>query len=111
LGTLLLGFYLLPLFGTYTILLVLAFILLCLSLALAGYETVRKRRKHTLLHWFGLSAPLFVFLIWQLFALGGKHINENYEVLFEEETHYGWVRVVDQKDGDIRWLMSDASTI
>ncbi len=110
-GTLLLGFYLLPLFGTHNILFALAFVLLCLSLSLARYESSRTQQKYGLIPWFGFSACLFVFLVWQLLGSGSKHINKNYEVLFEEETHYGWVRVVDQKDKDIRWLMSDASTI
>src|SRR5690625_6561422 len=33
------------------------------------------------------------------------------EVVFEAESPYGWVRVVDQPAQDIRWLMSGGSTI
>ena len=110
-GTLLLGFYLLPLFGTHAILFVLAFILLCLSLTLVVYETKRLQYKYVLLPWLGFSAILTMGLLWQLLSGGSKQTDEHYTVLFEGETHYGWVRVVDQKDDQIRWLMSDASTI
>lgn len=110
-GTLLLGFYLLPIFGTHTILLVLAFVLLCLSLGLVFYEKSRLNQQHRWLAWLSLASILSAILLWQLFVVGRQNTEQNYQVLFEQETHYGWVRVVDQEDKDIRWLMSDASTI
>ena len=110
-GTLVLGFYLLPLFGTHAILLSVAFVLLCLSVALVFYEKKRLNQHYRPLPWAGVTALLLVAIFWQLSTAGRTKADQDYRVLFEEETHYGWVRVVDQGDDDIRWLMSDASTI
>lgn len=110
-GTLVLGFYLLPMFGTHIILLVVALVLLCLALGLVAYEKKRLMRQYRLLNWASVTTVLVVILLWQFLGGGNQNQDQNYQVLFEEETHYGWVRVVDQEDKDIRWLMSDASTI
>jgi len=110
-GTLMLGFYLLPLFGVKTILLALSLVLLCLALGLVYYEKARMKVLHPPLSWLGVSAVLIIFVAWQIVSNGRPSSDQNYQVLFEQETHYGWVRVVQQKDKDIRWLMSDASTI
>ncbi len=107
-GTLLLGFFLLPLFGTHAILLVLSLLLACLAFGLAIYTNIHRRFSVAT-----LAVVVFVggSAVWQLQngARGGAM--QGYEVLFEQETHYGWVRVVDQPKKNIRWLMSDASTI
>ena len=110
-GTLLLGFYLLPLFGTHAILYALSLLLLCLSLALVLYESKQMKFRYLLLPWLGYCAVLSLVILWQIFGSSGRQTAENYTVIYEGETHYGWVRVVDQHDMDIRWLMSDASTI
>ena len=110
-GTLMLGFYLLPLFGVHTILLVVAFVLLLLSLALVIYEKNRLQQQYRWLSWGSLAAVLIVVIFWQLLGNGHQNAGLDYQVRFEKETHYGWVRVVDQESKDIRWLMSDASTI
>ncbi|WP_188149605.1 fused MFS/spermidine synthase [Teredinibacter waterburyi] len=110
-GTLMLGFYLLPLYGTHTILLVLALVLLCLAVALSLYEKSFMTTKYPAMKWAGVSVVLIAVLAWQMFSGGRNTKDDNYQVLFEQETHYGWVRVVQQQDNDIRWLMSDASTI
>ncbi|SMF34191.1 Predicted spermidine synthase with an N-terminal membrane domain [Alteromonadaceae bacterium Bs31] len=109
LGTLMLGFFLLPMFGTYAILVVLAMVLLCLAVALAIFENRRLNIGYRLTLWIAPASIICLALLWQLLA--HKPANEGYQIVFEEETHYGWVRVVDQKEKDIRWLMSDASTI
>ena len=109
-GTLLLGFYLLPLFGTQAILQALALLLLGLSLFLAYYEQKRLNIKPRILSWSSaVTAFIGIFIINGLNS--GEQQNPKYKVLFEQETHYGWVRVIDQQDNGIRWLMSDASTI
>ncbi|MCD8483480.1 MAG: hypothetical protein LR015_12970 [Verrucomicrobia bacterium] len=33
------------------------------------------------------------------------------KIIFEQETSYGWVRVLDDHNSGIRWLMSSGSTI
>jgi spermidine synthase len=108
-GTLLLGFYLLPLFGTHVILLSIALILALLAVAIAQYENLRLQSNYSNGLWALGIVLLLLLLGWQLFAT--KAQAQNYQVQFEAETHYGWVRVVDQPERDVRWLMSDASTI
>ncbi|WP_185233023.1 fused MFS/spermidine synthase [Teredinibacter franksiae] len=108
-GTLLLGFFLLPIFGTYAILLSVAVVLLCLSLALAFYEKNRLDVPVRLVPWLGAASCLCIALLWQFNA--DSRTTEGYNVVFEQETHYGWVRVVDHQEKKTRWLMSDASTI
>ncbi|MBX2858169.1 MAG: fused MFS/spermidine synthase [Cellvibrionaceae bacterium] len=110
-GTLLLGFYLLPIFGTRAILQALSFLLLCLSVLLAFYEQKRFRVKPHILSWSSAVAVFILMFFLQGLTNSQRGGNPQYQVLFEEETHYGWVRVVDQTDKEIRWLMSDASTI
>ncbi len=109
LGTLLLGFFLLPLFGTFAILIAVSMALLLLSAALAFYEYRRLNIRHRLIPWASAVSVIGLFLVFQFFA--DKRDTEGYKLVFEQETHYGWVRVVDQEQKDIRWLMSDASTI
>lgn len=106
-GTLMLGFFLLPLFGTHAILWTLSLLLVALSLLLLGYE---QRRLSGLWPWL-LSAVAVVAGVSVQVAFAGVRQGDGYTVVFEQETHYGWVRVVDQADKELRWLMSDASTI
>jgi len=110
-GTLMLGFYLLPIFGVNSILLSLSVVLMALALALVAYEKSRMNVKHPVTHWAAYAAVLIAVVAIQATGVGRQDADKNLQVLFEQETHYGWVRVVDQKDKDIRWLMSDASTI
>ncbi len=109
LGTLILGFYLLPIFGTFAILWSLSIVLMLLALALVVYEKRRLQLSFSKPAWAIASLLLSVILAGQW--LTKKTPAENYSVIFEQETHYGWVRVVDQQEKGIRWLMSDASTI
>lgn len=110
LGTLVLGFYLLPLFGTHAILWALALVLLLLALLLVIYERHRMKLATRLWPWL-IAGLLVVIGVGAQAANASAKFYENYNVLFEQETHYGWVRVVDQPEKDLRWLMSDASTI
>lgn len=110
LGTLVLGFYLLPIFGTHAILFTLSIVLVALSWGIARYENSRLHTSHPVAMWSGVSLLVAALMVWQLVGRG-SNVPEGFQVLFERETHYGWVRVVDQPEKNIRWLMSDASTI
>ncbi|TVZ41733.1 spermine/spermidine synthase [Alteromonadaceae bacterium 2753L.S.0a.02] len=111
-GTLLLGFFLLPLFGTYAILISLAFVLIALALSLAIYEKNRLGVKYKWGGWIVSSAIVLGIIGLQLVNNHQKKaLEDGYKVVYEAETHYGWVRVIDQEDKELRWLMSDASTI
>jgi len=111
LGTLLLGFYLLPLFGSHAILWVLAMVLAVLASGVALYEKARLSQLTKPVAVPALSALVLALMLWQLIGDNREMTTKDYKVIFEQETHYGWVRVVDQPDKNIRWLMSDASTI
>lgn len=108
-GTLFLGFYLLPMFGTYAILYTICIVLVLLSVGLAQYEKSRIGARYSLELWAAATVLVMAFAIWQMTAK--RAVEEGYSVVYEEETHYGWVRVVDQPEKNLRWLMSDASTI
>ncbi|MCP9468664.1 MAG: fused MFS/spermidine synthase [Nitrospira sp.] len=106
-GTLLLGFYLLPLFGTKTILIAVSLLLAALSAVMSWQERAQA----------GALAPATMavfaaFGLWSSsgFAASGKSV-EGFTVLSEAESLYGWVRVVDDERYGIRLMLSDASVI
>jgi spermidine synthase len=109
-GTLLLGFFLLPIAGTRFIILILSIILTLLSWTLSVYENRKLHTGNSILTWAIVYIVCLGLLVSLYFYRGNKQY-ENYTVLSETETYYGWVRVVDQKENGIRWLMSDSSTI
>jgi len=111
LGTLLLGFYLLPLFGTQSIIISLSLLLLVMSFGLALFENVRLKARSSLPLWGATTAGLALVLLVGVGSYTGARDYPGSEVVFEEESHYGWVRVVDQPERGIRWLMSGGSTI
>lgn len=108
-GTLLLGFYLLPRFGTRTILFSLGILLTGVALTVARHD----RR---------LNAPfrsLWPFAIIAL-TIGSGSITgiatrpqstEGFTIQSEAESLYGWVRVVDDTRRGVRLMLSDASVI
>ncbi|MCP9448374.1 MAG: fused MFS/spermidine synthase [Nitrospira sp.] len=106
-GTLLLGFYLLPLFGTKIIIFSVSLLLAALSAVMSWQERARA----------GALAPstmalLAAFGLWSStgFAASGKSV-EGFTILSEAESLYGWVRVVDDDRYGIRLMLSDASVI
>ncbi len=109
-GTLLLGFFLLPIAGTRLIILILSIILAVLSLLLSLYEFRRRQRTKMPVVWILICLAILITMTCMYWLRGEKQYAD-YTVLSEEETHYGWVRVVDQTSTGIRWLMSDSSTI
>jgi spermidine synthase len=46
-----------------------------------------------------------------LHLLHGERSVKDYRVLSDVESHYGWVRVIDQPVERVRWLLSDSSVI
>lgn len=109
-GTLLLGFFLLPLVGTRAIILSLSLVLIGLSLFLAFYEQKRLLVNISTLHWVLVCGLVSLLLLALDFERGEKQ-PRSYRLLSQAETHYGWVRVVEKKNSNVRWLMSDSSTI
>ncbi|MEE9345204.1 MAG: fused MFS/spermidine synthase [Methylococcales bacterium] len=109
-GTLLLGFYLLPLAGIKLIILCISLVLLGLSLMLAIYELRRLQLVVKPILWM-MSSLAVAIVLTSVYLLHEKHIVKNYRVLSDVESHDGWIRVVDQPYERIRWLLSDSSTI
>lgn len=108
-GTLLLGFYLLPQFGTRTILFSLSLVLMGLSLALQWRDpkAVYKPSSTAAVLAVGL---LVVFLTARSHAKPARSV-QGFRVLHEAESIYGWVRVVDDEKRGFRLLLSDASVL
>lgn len=106
-GTLLLGFFLLPALGSRVILCGVSAALILLALVVAWYERRWGRA--------GLGPVAAAALatgagLW-LQADPKPVFSENYRLVHQAESHYGWVRVVDDRDRRVRWMLSDASVI
>ena len=109
LGTLVLGFFLLPMMGTRTILFGVSFGLLLLAAVLAFYERTKKRTS-------GIPVLLLISVVTVglLFFFGGDRLGEStpgYTTVYEAQSLYGRVRVVDDQENQLRLLLSDSSTI
>ena len=108
-GTLGLGFFLLPIMGTQTILYGISVGLLILAAVVAIYE--RKRMKLS-----GLPVPLLISAatVGLFFFLGSERFRETtpgFTTLYEAQSLYGRIRVVDDQERGVRLLLSDSSTI
>jgi spermidine synthase len=111
LGTLLLGFYLLPISGSKAVLYGLSGLLAGLAILLTVYE---RRTMQLSMVSITSAAVIFLSVASGAFAYeqGREQAgNEKFKVLFERESLYGWVRVVDQPAEKVRFMLSDASTI
>ena len=109
-GTLLLGFYLLPLAGVRLIMLCISLVLLTLALLLSMYELRRLQLAVKPLLWIASSLAVATVLS-GTYLLHEQRSVKGYRVLSDVESHYGWVRVIDQPYERVRWLLSDSSTI
>jgi len=109
-GTLLLGFYLLPLAGVRLIMLCISLVLLALALSLSIYELRRLQLAVKPFLWIASSLVVAIVLS-GTYLLHEKSSVKGYRVLSDVESHYGWVRVIDQPYERVRWLLSDSSTI
>lgn len=107
-GTLLLGFFLLPLVGSRSIIQSISILLLLLAILFAVYEFRRTPKKVSLMVTLLVSSLTTA----SLFAAYRSSTSiDDFHVQLETDSVQGWVRVVDQPDKNIRWLMSDGSTI
>lgn len=118
-GTLLLGFYLFPRIGSREIFVGVGLGLFVLATLVAFFE-----RKHIPLR-YSLIAVILLALPGVMLSPGGLspsntanlpanmvgHAAQPYQVRFERESLYGWVRVLDNSATNMRLLMADASTI
>jgi spermidine synthase len=108
-GTLLLGFYLLPQFGTRAIVFSLSLILIGLAVAVAWHEGRTSTGLRSI--WPLLTVSLCIGMGAATgFAAQAKSV-EGFTVRSEAESLYGWVRVVDDDRRGFRLLLSDASVI
>jgi spermidine synthase len=108
-GTLLLGFFLLPIFGTRAIMFSLSLLLGLLSILVAWHET----RNATLVRSVWPIAMLCIMVgILASFGLATSRATvKGFTVISEAESLYGWVRVVDDAERGYRLMLSDASVI
>lgn len=109
-GTLFLGFYLFPLVGSREIFIGLGIALLILAVLVTAIE--RKYQKSTLsLIPTTLLLVIGIGLFPQIANSGKPESTESFNTIFERESLYGWVRVIDKPKENIRLLTVDASTI
>ena len=110
-GTLVLGFYLFPLVGAREILVGMGVCLLGLALALAVYEKTRLGLDSSILPTV-LLLLVGLCLLPQAVGAGHSYTGGNqFKILSERESLYGWVRVIEEPGRDLRFLTSDASMI
>ena len=110
-GTLVLGFFLFPLLGSREILIGLGVVLLVLAIAVALFEQNKMGVSSALIPCFILAAA-GLFLLPKIVAAGHAYNPDGkFQIQSEQESLYGWVRVIDHKTNDLRVLTSDASAI
>jgi spermidine synthase len=105
-GTLFLGFYLLPMFGTKAILTALSLLLALLAVLIGWQEQSASARARSVM---ATAVALAVMTMVGL-AASPKPV-EGFTVRSEAESLYGWVRVVDDERRGLRLMLSDASVI
>ncbi len=108
-ATLLLGFLLLPVLGTRSIIFALSIVLLLLALAWMMQDKAGFTRA-------AANLPLgLVGLVVALLSVNGyakPHASgQGFKVQHEEESVYGWVRVIDDVRNGNRLLLSDSSVL
>ncbi|MYA21532.1 MAG: SAM-dependent methyltransferase [Gemmatimonadetes bacterium] len=106
-GTLLLGFFLLPALGSRVILYAVSATLILLALIVALYE---RRWGHAGLGPVAAAAIAAGAGLW-LQTDPERTEYGDYRLVHQAESHYGWVRVVDDRARRVRWMLSDASVI
>jgi spermidine synthase len=108
-ATLALGFYLLPAFGVRAIVYAASIVLLLL----AGVLFVLDKRGplNSISNAFLLLVCLSTFTMLAVGYAKPAQSAKDWTVVHEEESHYGWVRVVDNSKYNIRLLLSDSSVL
>ena len=110
-GTLLLGFYLFPLVGAREILVGMGVGLLVLALGLAVFEQRSLGQTSAVLPTVFIAIVGFCLLPMAVDAGHGYTGGNQFRILSERESLYGWVRVIEEPGRDLRFLTSDASMI
>jgi len=108
-GTLLVGFVLLPGFGTRTVLLGVSGVLLLLAaVVFIGERRLRASGP-------GLATLAVGICVWLVAAASSvaavPAADERFDVVHQAESLYGRVRVVDEPEQNLRWMLVDASVI
>ncbi len=109
-GTLILGFFLFPLVGSRQILVSLGLLLFVLALAIAVFEQKRFGKTVAIAPCMLLAIAGFC-LVPKIVGAGHIPPDGKFSILSERESLYGYVRVIDQSNRDLRFLTSDASMI
>jgi len=109
-GTLLLGFYLLPTFGSRTIVYALG-IGLWLLATLVSFHEIRRLRMPARPTLITMSVILITTAIVTSVSWANDGGNKRLRLLFEQESLYGRVRVVDDIYDELRWMLADSSVI
>jgi spermidine synthase len=109
-GTLLLGFFLIPWVGSRQILVSLGLLLFVLAIAVAVFEQKRFGKTIAVLPCV-LLALIGLCLVPKIVDAGHAPQDSRFSVLSERESLYGYVRVIEQSSRDLRFLTSDASMI
>ena len=106
-GTLLLGFFLFPAVGSREILIGVALSLMLLAIGVTYYERKYLALKKTIFPVLSLLA-ISLILTPQIVGAGyGKIDSNQFKIQSEQESLYGWVRVIDESKRDLRFLTSD----
>ena len=109
-GTLILGFILFPAVGSKQILMCTALMLLIIASAIRIVE--HQASTKPIRHW-----PFLIIILISAGILGSSQQNmdswnpNGFKVISAHESLYGWVKVIDQPQKDLRILTSDASAI
>lgn len=110
-GTLLLGFFLFPVLGSREILIGLGLLLMSLAFAVAVYEQKKLGIPKAMLTSLFI-ATVGLGLLPQIVGAGQTYTGgDAFQIRSERESLYGWVRVIDQPQRDLRFLTADASMI
>lgn len=110
-STLALGFFLLPILGTREIFIITGLLLSVLAIVIGVIE-----KKYSLLQ-LAMTPCLLVVALNVLLApklvnaAQSEIVSTEFKVVSEQESLYGWVRVIDQPRKNLRILSSDASAI
>jgi len=109
-GTLILGLFLFPLVGSREILIATGLLLFALALVIGWIERKQLQSTATLIPSV-LLVVIGLALLPNVVKAGQIRPNEKFNVRFEQESLYGWVRVIDVAARDLRLLTSDGSAI
>jgi spermidine synthase len=109
-GTLLLGFFLFPWVGSRQILVTLGLTLSVLAIAVSVYEQKKFAKTLAVLPCV-LLAISGLCLAPKIIGAGHAPLGNDFNVLSERESLYGYVRVIEQNSRNLRFLTADASMI